>query len=58
MTVFDPYTGELLGTYETRAAVRTLDVDLDSNYVLCMSFDGTLQMFDVRTGKSLKWVHY
>lgn len=31
---------------------------MNSQYVLCASFDGTIQMFEVMTGKSLKWIHY
>ena len=47
-----------MGTYSTRAAIKSLDVDMESKHLICISFDGTLEMFDVMTGKSIFWVNF
>lgn len=42
INVFEAYTGELLGSYKTKVAVKTLDVDINSKYLIYGSFDGTI----------------
>lgn len=42
INVFASFTGELLGSYQTKVSVKTLDVDLDSKYLVYGSFDGTI----------------
>lgn len=58
INVFEAFTGERLGSYVSRAAIKSLDVDIDSKYLICTGFDGTLEMFDVRTGASVLWSHF
>lgn len=58
INVFDSFEGERLGSYVTRAAIKSLDVDMDSKYLICVSFDGTLEMFDVMKGNSVFWTNF
>ena len=44
INVFEAYTGERLGSYSAKTAVKTLDVDIDSKYLIYASFDGTVQV--------------
>ena len=58
INVMKSFTGERIGSYVTKAAIKSLDVDMESKYLICISFDGTLEMFDVMSGKSLCWVNF
>lgn len=42
INVFETFYGERMGSYSTRAAIKSLDVDMESKYLICISFDGTL----------------
>ena len=44
INLWDSYTGERIGSYNTRAAIKSLDVDINSKYLISCSFDGTLEV--------------
>lgn len=44
INVFEAYTGERLGSYAAKTAVKTLDVDIDSKYLIYAGIDGTVQV--------------
>jgi len=45
------YTGERLGSYYCSSAVKSLDVTDDSKYVVSASMTGTIEFWEVETGK-------
>lgn len=47
INVFEAFTGERLGSYATKTSVKTLDVDMNSNYLLYAGFDGTVQVSNI-----------
>ena len=58
INVFESFTGERMGSYVTRAAIKSLDVDMESKYLICVSFDGTIEMFNVLNGQSIFWTNF
>lgn len=44
INLWEAFTGERLGSYETRASVRSLDVDINSQYLIACSNDGSLEV--------------
>ncbi|ETO15151.1 eukaryotic translation initiation factor 3 39 kDa subunit [Reticulomyxa filosa] len=54
LTVWDPLSGEWLGSFEGHSgAVTDLDVDLKSQYLISSSNDSTVKIWDVNNGKAL-----
>ena len=45
------YTGERLGSYYCSSAVKSLDVTDDSKYMVSASLTGTIEVWDVESGK-------
>jgi translation initiation factor 3 subunit I len=44
INLWEAYTGERLGSYDTKASVRSLDVDINSQYLVACSNDGSLEV--------------
>jgi translation initiation factor 3 subunit I len=44
INLWESYTGERIGSYDTKASVRSLDVDINSNYLIACGNDGTLEV--------------
>lgn len=44
INLWEAYTGERIGSYKTRSAVKSLDVDINTEYLVCCGFDGTLEV--------------
>jgi hypothetical protein len=44
INLWEAYTGERLGSYDSRASVRSLDVDINSQWLICCSNDGSLEV--------------
>ena len=49
-------SGERIGSFEPKAAVRSLDVTNDSKYLVIGTNVGTLEVFTVDGGKLLGWL--
>ena len=45
------YTGERVGSYFCSSAVKSLDVTHDSKYMVSASLNGTIEFWEVATGK-------
>lgn len=46
INLWESFTGERIGSYKTRSAVKSLDVDINTEYLVCCGFDGTLEVFN------------
>lgn len=44
INLWESYTGERIGSYTTRASVRSLDVDTNSEHLIACSNDGSLEV--------------
>lgn len=44
INLWESYTGERLGSYATKASVRSLDVDINSKYLVACGNDGSLEV--------------
>ena len=44
INLWEAYTGERLGSYETKASVRSLDIDINSQHLIACSNDGSLEV--------------
>ena len=44
INLWESFTGERIGSYKTKSAVKSLDVDINSKYLVCCGFDGTLEV--------------
>jgi len=53
VNLWNSYSGERLGSYECEGAVRTLDVTVDSEYLVVGTLVGALEFFNVEGGKHL-----
>ena len=52
LSVWDPNTGERLGTYSGHnGAVADFDIDFNSNYLITAGLDSKLKLFAIRNGK-------
>lgn len=47
-----------MGSYQTKTAVKTLDVDDNSEYLICGGLDGKLQIFRVEGGQELMLIAF
>lgn len=56
INLWEAYTGERLGSYDTRASVRSLDVDINSQWLICCSNDGSLEVNPHRLRSSMSRV--
>ena len=55
ITLWDPETGERLGTYNGhRGAVNAIAVDYMSRYLISAGGDGTIRLWNVMDGKELE----
>ena len=45
INLWESFTGERIGSYKTKSAVKSLDVDINSQHLVCCGFDGTLEVF-------------
>jgi len=53
INLWNSYTGERLGSYECEGAVRSLDVTVDSEFLVAGTLVGALEFFKVETGKHI-----
>jgi len=44
INLWEAFTGERIGSYDTKASVRSLDVDVNSNYLVACGNDGSLEV--------------
>ncbi len=44
INLWEAYTGERIGSYKAKSAVKSIDVDFNSEHLVCCGFDGTLQV--------------
>ena len=44
INLWEAYTGERIGSYECKASVRSLDVDINSKYLVACGNDGSLEV--------------
>lgn len=51
INLWQAYTGERLGSYVCSSAIKSLDVNDDSTLMVSASLNGTLEFWDVLTGK-------
>lgn len=51
VNLWSAFSGERLGSYFCSSAVKSLDVTDDSKYVVTSSLNGTLEFWEVETGK-------
>lgn len=58
INVWESYTGERLGSYSTKTAIKTLDVDDNSEYLICGGLDGKFQIFKVEGGEEVLMVAF
>ena len=58
INVWEAYTGERLGSYTTKTAIKTLDVDDNSEYLICGGLDGKFQIFKVEGGEEIMLVAF
>ena len=45
INLWEAFTGERLGSYDTKASVRSLDVDINSENLVACGNDGSLEVF-------------
>ena len=45
INLWEAYTGERIGSYDTKASVRSLDADINSEYLVACGNDGSLEVF-------------
>ena len=53
VNVWDAYTGERIGSYHAKAAIRTLDITDDSEWLVLGTLLGTTEFFKINGGKHL-----
>jgi WD40 repeat protein len=53
VNLWKTYTGERLGSYTTKASVKSLDISADHQLMVCCSLSGSVEVFSVATGVSL-----
>jgi|JI61114C2RNA_FD_contig_71_2030814_length_1083_multi_6_in_0_out_0_1 translation initiation factor 3 subunit I len=50
VNMWEAYTGERIGSFATKAAVKTIDIDDNTTYLLTGGMDGTVQIFKAENG--------
>jgi len=53
INLWNSFTGERLGSYECEGAVKSLDVTVDSEYLVAGTLVGALEFFKVETGRHI-----
>lgn len=51
VNLWDSYTGERIGSYLCSAAIRTIDVTADSEWLVAGTLNGSIEFFKVNGGK-------
>ena len=51
VNLWSSFTGERIGSYYCSSAVKSLDVTDDSKYMVSASLNGTIEFWEVETGK-------
>lgn len=56
VNMWESYTGERIGSFATKAAVKTIDIDDNTSYLFSGGMDGTVQVqlllnIDLQTGE-------
>lgn len=53
VNMWHTYSGERIGSFETKSAVKTLDITEDSKYLFVGSLEGSLELFETNGGALL-----
>ena len=53
VTMFYAYSGERIGTFSCKAAVKKIDITRDSKYLITCTLNGFIQIFEVEGGLCL-----
>jgi len=56
VNLWDSYTGERIGSYLCSAAVKTLDVTVDSEWLVAGTLNGSIEFFKVNGGKHVRLI--
>lgn len=65
VNMWESYTGERIGSFGTKAAVKSIDIDDDTKHLITGCMDGTVQVdlqltqiFKAENGQPLKWFKF
>ena len=53
VNVWDAFTGELLGDFMCKGATKTMDISKDSKWLVVVSLNGILEIFNIDTKQHL-----
>ena len=53
INLWNSYTGERLGNYDSKGAIFTIDLTDDSKYLISGTLDGAIEVFEINGGKNL-----